>query len=118
MDDKTATTKTGADLHYQAPEAPYQWTINRTNRWWSWLLALCAIGAGFYLWSALSNAPKSGPVAVAVPVSATQAKPGELNIYLSQIGTVTPLATVTVRSRVAGQIMELAFKEGQLVAAN
>ena len=118
MDDKTATAKTGADLRYQAAAAPYQRTINGTNRWWLWLIALCAVGAGLYLWTARGRGPKSAPVAPAVPVSATQAKRGELNVYLSQIGTVTPLATVTLRSRVAGQIMELAFKEGQLVDAN
>jgi len=118
MDDKTATTKTGAGLRYQAAEAPYQRTTNGTNRWWWWLIALCAVGTGLYLWTARGSAPKSAPVAAAVPVSATRAKQGDLNIYLSQIGTVTPLATVTVRSRVAGQIMELAFKEGQLVEPN
>jgi multidrug efflux system membrane fusion protein len=41
-----------------------------------------------------------------------------MNIYLNQIGTVTPLATVTVRSRVAGQILSVNFKEGQTVKAN
>jgi len=53
-----------------------------------------------------------------IPVSATRAQLGNLEIYLSQIGTVTPLATVTVRSRVAGQILQLNFKEGQQVEAN
>ena len=51
----------------------------------------------------------------AVPVSAILAKEGDLNIYLSQIGTVTPFATVTVVSRVSGQILKIDFKEGQIV---
>jgi membrane fusion protein, multidrug efflux system len=52
---------------------------------------------------------------MAVPVMATQAKLGDLPLYLSAIGTVTPLSTVTVQSRVAGQIMAVNFREGQIV---
>lgn len=50
-----------------------------------------------------------------MPVSAVTARRGDLNIYLSQIGTVTPLATVTVVSRVSGQIQKIYFQEGQVV---
>lgn len=42
-------------------------------------------------------------------------KTWRLGHYLSQIGTVTPFATVTVVSRVAGQILKIDFTEGQLV---
>jgi membrane fusion protein, multidrug efflux system len=52
---------------------------------------------------------------MAVPVVAAQAKLGDLPQYLSAIGTVTPIATVTVQSRVAGQIMAVNFREGQIV---
>lgn len=52
---------------------------------------------------------------MAIPVVATQAKLGDLPHYLSAIGTVTPISTVTVQSRVAGQIMEVNFREGQIV---
>jgi len=52
---------------------------------------------------------------MAVPVVATQAKLGDLQRYLSAIGTVTPIATVTVQSRVAGQIVAVNFREGQIV---
>jgi multidrug efflux system membrane fusion protein len=52
---------------------------------------------------------------MAIPVVATQVKLGDLPHYLSAIGTVTPLATVNVQSRVAGQIMEVNFREGQIV---
>jgi multidrug efflux system membrane fusion protein len=52
---------------------------------------------------------------MAIPVVATQAKLGDLQHYLAAIGTVTPIATVTVQSRVAGQIMAVNFREGQNV---
>jgi multidrug efflux system membrane fusion protein len=40
---------------------------------------------------------------------------GDLPVYLSGLGTVTPLSTVTIRSRVDGQLVDVAFKEGQFV---
>jgi multidrug efflux system membrane fusion protein len=40
-----------------------------------------------------------------------------VGVLLDGLGTVTPVATVTVRSRVDGQLMRLAFREGQVVRA-
>lgn len=49
------------------------------------------------------------------PVVATTARSGEINVYLNGLGTVTPLRTVTVRSRVDGELVRVLFREGQLV---
>jgi len=57
--------------------------------------------------------PWTGPV----PVRTTVAALGDLEVVLRAIGTVTPLNTVTVRSRVDGELVEVLFQEGQYVEA-
>jgi multidrug efflux system membrane fusion protein len=51
------------------------------------------------------------------PVVAEPARIGDINIFLNGLGTITPLRTVTVRSRVEGELQQVAFTEGQLVKA-
>ncbi len=51
------------------------------------------------------------------PVGVAIAQKGDIDITLNALGTVTPLATVTVRPQVSGQLMRIAFQEGQIVEA-
>src|SRR5215469_16619111 len=51
------------------------------------------------------------------PVVTARATRGDMPITLIGLGTVTPLATVTVQSQISGQIMHILFKEGQTVKA-
>ncbi|MGA3157091.1 MAG: efflux RND transporter periplasmic adaptor subunit [Steroidobacteraceae bacterium] len=56
---------------------------------------------------------QNGPMAVAVATATS----GEIAVKLPALGTVTPLATVTVQSQISGQLQVIGFKEGQLVRA-
>src|SRR4051794_32713155 len=99
----------------------------RKRRIWLWLVivALCA-GAGV-VWlrdggraraqSTQQNggqrARSAGPPVV--PVAATKAVTGDVPVFLDGLGSVSPFHTVTVRTRVDGQLMSVNFQEGQFV---
>ncbi len=57
-----------------------------------------------------------GPQA-AQPVGVARAIDGDVNVTLNALGTVTPLATATVRPQVGGMLIKLNFTEGQMVKA-
>lgn len=77
------------------------------------VLALVGGAIWFYLWWTKPAKPK--PPARPVPVVATQARIGDLPMYLTGLGNVTPLNTVTVHSRVDGEIQKVGYTEGQYV---
>jgi multidrug efflux system membrane fusion protein len=98
------------------------------------LVCIAALGAAvyYYFWgradaqtdvAAASKAKgkgkgKGGPGAGRpVPIVAAPARTADVGVYLSGLGTVTPLHTVAVRSRVDGELIRVAFREGQIVRA-
>lgn len=65
-----------------------------------------------------SQRGRGGPAAMAnipQPVSVATATQGEMPIVLSALGTVTPLASVTVKTQLSGYLQSVAFREGQIV---
>ena len=94
------------------------------SRWWVWLLVLIAAGVGAYLFlpriaqtnAAAAKDKKGGKGGDRpVPVVAAMSHKGDMPVYLNGLGSVTAFNTVTVRTRVDGQIMKVCFQEGQLV---
>ena len=84
-----------------------------------WLLLVAAIVAGgirYFPWP--DTQPKNSgrpPAGAPVPVGVATVEKGNMPVTLSQLGTVTPLAMVTVKTQISGYLMQVAFKEGQMV---
>lgn len=117
--------------------------MSKISKWAMWLAALALAGGGgwwgYQKWQtskgeaatatadgkdaakgdakgdAKAGAKGKGKGRPVAPVAAAPARSGPLNIYLNGLGTVTPLRTVTVRSRVEGQLMRVLFTEGEQV---
>jgi multidrug efflux system membrane fusion protein len=83
------------------------------------LVLVGALGAGTWYWwmrdPAQANLPPSAPPAI--PVDTASATGRDVPIYLIGLGTVQALNTVTVTSRVDGELEKVAFTEGQDVKA-
>lgn len=78
------------------------------------LLALVLLA----LWPLLGgDRPKHALSGRAQPVGVARAEVGDLNVTLTALGTVTPLASVTIRPQVNGEIVKIDFDEGQMVKA-
>ncbi len=118
--DGPTTGKPSASRFMQDAEVP-SWLDKAMQRWRLWLVVLIVAVAGIYYFSgrsATDSSTAASPTAVhIVPVAAVPAKLGDLKQYISAIGTVTPYNTVTVKSRVDGQLDKVNFKEGQMVKA-
>jgi len=101
------------------------------GRWWVWLLLLVIVAGGYWYYrgrNSQADAAAAGgkgpggagmgaPGGFVVPVVVATATKGDLPVFLNGLGNVTAFNTVTVRSRVDGQIVKINFVEGQNVTA-
>ncbi len=93
------------------------------HRWlWLGILILLVAGSFFFLRSRRKSSSESqstfgrgGAGLATIMVSTAKAQTGDIGIYVNALGMVTPLNTVSVLSRVQGQIVKVSYQEGQLV---
>jgi membrane fusion protein, multidrug efflux system len=113
-------------------EGPERREPQSNSHRWLWILALAVLigGSIWYFRGSRSSTEAQGPSApggsskgqgrqgaggFVVPVVVASAQRGDLPVYFDGLGTVTAFNTVTVHSRVDGQITKINFQEGQFV---
>jgi multidrug efflux system membrane fusion protein len=128
------------------PAGPVPGGNHNVGVWVAVFLALALAAAGFYYWHhrpsqptapaipSASGTPSAGTASAyggagagsgrrggagmgPTMVSTATATAGNIGIYVNALGVVTPLSSVSVNSRVAGQIVKLYYQEGQMVKA-
>jgi multidrug efflux system membrane fusion protein len=97
---------------------------------WLWLLLVAALGAAgyyYFLLPRLKQAPpgNAAPAAAgsrkgggSIPVVTATAQKGNIGVYYTGLGAVTPIYTVTIKARVDGQLMKIHYKESETVHEN
>ncbi len=83
------------------------------------VILIVVVGGGILglsmFWRSAARAQGGPPAPPRIPVAVAAARTRDVGVYLNGLGAVTPLNTVTVRSRVDGELMSVNFREGQLV---
>jgi multidrug efflux system membrane fusion protein len=100
----------------------------KRHTWWLWLLVLVVIaGAGLWYFRSGGTAKPATTASgaggragraggnMAVPVAVSVAKRGDVPVYQDGLGNVIAFYTVTVHTRVDGQLMDVPIREGELV---
>ena len=112
-----------------ASATPATASARRSAPGWLWFLLIAVLAGGGYFYydrhkeqvaaaeaekkAAEEKKGKGKGMGGPTPVVAAPARKGELNVHIYALGTVTPLRTVTVRSRVDGQLMRVHFRRGR-----
>jgi multidrug efflux system membrane fusion protein len=111
-------------------EGPARRESQSKSHRWLWIVALAVlVGLGiWYFRGTRASTEAQGPAApggsskggtgaggFVVPVVVAAAQRGDLPVYFDGLGTVTAFNTVTLHSRVDGQITKINFQEGQFV---
>ncbi len=94
------------------------------KHWFLWLVLLLLVGAGAYYYfhsranlakTAAQDSGKAGRGAGAIPVVVAQVTKGDIGVYFTGLGAVTPIYTVTVKSQISGYLTQVVYTEGQTV---
>ncbi len=105
----------------EAPPAPLPQPRRKRRSMWLMLALLLIAGiTGFLILQHRQKATAAGskpaqPPQPGVSISTAVAQQGNIGVYINALGSVAPLSTVTVKSRVDGQLMSVNYREGQMV---
>jgi multidrug efflux system membrane fusion protein len=122
MDTNTTTTAVPAPPSSSSPEhRHFDRRDEQKSHWWVWLLIAAVVIVGAFIYyrhrqaasDAAAKAKASQPRAV--PVDVATARKGDIGVYIQALGAVTPEYMVNITSRVQGQVMNVYYREGQMV---
>jgi multidrug efflux system membrane fusion protein len=108
----------------KTPESPAdQSNVEKNRHLWGWLAAVVLVIlviTGIMIWRSHQAKEKAAEAArraaeAGTPITVATAQKGNIGVYLEAIGTVTPVFTDSITSQVNGQVVDVYFKEGQLV---
>src|SRR5258705_1071612 len=110
---------------HEASGARYHRGMRRFRPWLIALGVIVLLGVSAYIvrvqsgnaQSKSSSSPGQAGRLAPVPVVAAAARASDMAVYLTGLGSVTPLNTVTVHTRVDGELIKVPFQEGQHVDA-
>jgi multidrug efflux system membrane fusion protein len=118
-------TEASASGVHTMPSLRVDEASNPGRGWLAWLIVAGLIGAGWYYRKELSPyisliglsqpAVSTAPPVRVTPVHTAIVEQQDMPLYLNGLGTVTALKTVTIRSRVEGELTRISFVEGQMV---
>ena len=91
---------------------------HRHKAWWivAGIALLLLLVLALVLWRHHEDSTKkAAPAPPKITITTATAKKGDIGVYLDAIGTVTPVYTDSITSQVAGLIIAVHYKEGQVV---
>ena len=123
MDTNTTTTAVPSPPSSRFPEPPRSERRDEgTSHKWIWIVVGVALLLGGIIYfrhrqAAMEAAAKAKAAQQprAVPIVTATARKGDIGVYVNALGAVTPVYTVNITSRVQGQVMNVFYREGQMV---
>jgi multidrug efflux system membrane fusion protein len=108
------------DTRWRVPGTRWRFPRGTKKAFWvvvGFLVVILLITGLRHMQPAQPLGGRGGGFGAASPVGVAKASRGDMPITFNALGTVTPLATVTVRPQVSGAIVKFDFQEGQMVKA-
>src|SRR5215468_7584646 len=117
MDDRTTTTDFLRTPPLDKPVTRTRVKSKTGRRLGLLILVVAAATVSWWFYGRQPASPPARPNAfpAAMPVVAAPAVTGDIDITLNGLGTVTSLATVTIKSQISGQLIRVAYQEGQMI---